>query len=90
MFVISNKEKLEMHFQLYLLNYKDYLKNSSEVPNKQDIEHLLLYSNELLEAFLQKNKVTVEDEVQSMLHEMLDKLNRLGYLPDVLTKDFHK
>ncbi len=79
-----------MHFQLYLLNYKDYLKNSSEVPNKQDIEHLLLYSNELLEAFLQKNKVTVEDEVQSMLHEMLDKLNRLGYLPDVLTKDFHK
>ena len=90
MFVISNKEKLEMHFQLYLLNYKDYLKNSSEVPNKQDIEHLLLYSNELLEAFLQKNKVTVEDEVHSMLHEMLDKLNRLGYLPDVLTKDFHK
>ena len=92
MVVISNKEKLEMFFQLYLLNLEDFMRNS-DPPSQVSkfLQEVLQDSQEQLEAFLFKNKVTVEDDMRSMLHEMLDKLNRLGYLPDAITRpDLYK
>lgn len=78
---------MEMHFQLYLLNLKDYFK-TVEPQLRDDDLFIKVFdeSTEQLEAFFFYKKVKVEDDMQSMLHEMLVKLNRLGYLPDVITR----
>jgi hypothetical protein len=92
MVVISKKEEMEMHFQLYLLSLKNYFKTVEPELRDDDLFiKVFNESTEQLESFFFYKKVRVEDDVRSMLHEMLDKLNRLGYLPDAITRpDLYK